>query len=104
MPTARVDGISIVFTPGSFIQWCRLTESQSQNILLIVNDGPYGNERPHNAFRLAMNLVKRSQTNVRIFLLGDSVACARRAQKTPDGCYNVERMPKSLARRGELGL
>ena len=31
-----------------------------KNYLLIVNDGPYGNERPYNALRLALNLVRRS--------------------------------------------
>jgi sulfur relay (sulfurtransferase) complex TusBCD TusD component (DsrE family) len=29
-----------------------------RNILLILNDGPYGNERPYNALRLALNLVR----------------------------------------------
>jgi hypothetical protein len=29
-----------------------------KNYLLIVNDAPYGNERPYNALRLALNLVK----------------------------------------------
>ncbi|HWS23577.1 MAG TPA: hypothetical protein VN226_04005 [Anaerolineales bacterium] len=38
-----------------------------QKFLLIVNDGPYGNERPYNALRLAMNLVKREEAKVRIF-------------------------------------
>jgi len=25
--------------------------------LFIINDGPYGNERPYNALRLALNLL-----------------------------------------------
>jgi hypothetical protein len=32
------------------------------------------------------------------------VACAKQGQKTPDGFYNVERMLKSLARRGEVAV
>ena len=76
----------------------------TQNILLIINDGPYGNERPFNALRLALNVVKRPEVSVRIFLTGDGVACARRGQKTPNGYYNVERMVKSLARRGEVAV
>jgi hypothetical protein len=28
---------------------------------------PYGNERPYNAFRLALNLVKREGTHIRVF-------------------------------------
>jgi uncharacterized protein involved in oxidation of intracellular sulfur len=74
----------------------------SQNTLIIINDGPYGNERAYNALRLALNLVKRTEGLVRIFLIGDGVTCAKQGQKTPDGFYNVERMLKSLARRGEV--
>ncbi len=79
-------------------------DSSTQSILLIINDGPYGNERPFNALRLALNLVKRPGTSLRVFLTGDGVACARHGQTTPDGYYNVERMVKSLARRGEVAL
>ena len=79
-------------------------ESNTQNILLIINDGPYGNERPFNALRLALNLVKRPGVEVRVFMTGDGVACARRDQKTPDGYYNIERMVKSLARRGQVAV
>lgn len=70
--------------------------------LFIINDAPYGNERPYNALRLALNLVKREGTHIRVFLLGDGVNCAIGGQKTPDGYYNVERMLKSLAKRGEV--
>ena len=79
-------------------------ELNAQNILLIINDGPYGNERPFNALRLALNLVKRPGVSVRVFLTGDGVACARRGQTTPNGYYNVERMVKSLARRGQVAV
>lgn len=74
------------------------------NILFIINDGPYGNERAYNALRLAMSVVKRPEATVRVFLIGDGVACANQGQKTPDGFYNVERMLKSLIRRGEVAL
>ncbi len=73
-----------------------------KNYLLIVNDAPYGNERPYNALRLALNLVKRPEASVRVFLMGDGVNCAMRGQKTPDGYYNVERMLQSIARRGAV--
>jgi uncharacterized protein involved in oxidation of intracellular sulfur len=79
-------------------------ELNTQSFLLIINDGPYGNERPFNALRLALNLVKRSGASVRVFLTGDGVACARRGQTTPDGYYNVERMVKSLAQRAEVAV
>jgi len=74
----------------------------TKTYLFVVNDAPYGNERPYNALRLALDLVKRPEVQVRVFLLGDGVNCALAGQKTPDGYYNVERMLKSIARRGEV--
>jgi len=79
-----------------------MENTTSQTILFIINDAPYGDERPYNALRLALNLVKRSGVNIRVFLTADGVFCARKGQKTPDGYYNVERMVKSLARRGAV--
>lgn len=70
--------------------------------LFIVNDGPYGNERPFNALRIALNLIKREGVSVRMFLIGDGVQCAIARQATPDGYYNIGRMLSSIARRGEV--
>jgi len=70
--------------------------------LIIINDAPYGNERPYNAMRLALNLVKRAGVSVRVFLTGDGVFCAHRGQATPTGYYNMESMIKSIAQRGEV--
>jgi len=72
------------------------------NILIIINDGPYGNERPYNALRLGLNLVKKPEVHVRVFLTGDGANCAINNQKTPEGYYNVEKMVRSLAQRGEV--
>jgi uncharacterized protein involved in oxidation of intracellular sulfur len=74
----------------------------TKSYLFIVNDSPYGNEHPYTALRLAMQLAKRPESQVRVFLIGDGVNCAIAGQKTPDGYYNVERMLKSLARNGEV--
>ena len=79
-----------------------MTEPKITEYLIVINDSPYGNERPYNALRLALNLVKREDAQVRVFLMGDGVNCAVAGQKTPDGYYNVERMLKSAARRGEV--
>ena len=68
--------------------------------LFIINDAPYGNERPYNALRLALNLVKQPGVAVRVFMTGDGVMCPRSGQRTPAGYYNIERIVKSLARRG----
>ena len=77
-------------------------DSEPKSILFILNNGPYGDEGSYNALRLALNLVKRAEARVRVFMTGDGVQCAVRAQKTPDGYYNIERMLASLARRGEV--
>jgi len=73
-----------------------------KSFLLVVNDGPYGNERSYNGLRTAMALVKSGSVKVMVFLIGDGVQCARRSQDTPQGYYNVERMIASLARNGEV--
>lgn len=64
--------------------------------LFIINEAPYGNERSYNALRLALNLVKREDAQVKIFLMADGVFCARKGQKTPEGYYNIERMLRRL--------
>jgi uncharacterized protein involved in oxidation of intracellular sulfur len=73
-----------------------------KKILFVINDAPYGNERPYNAMRHAMNLMKREGVQVKVFLVADAVYCARKGQNTPDGYYNIERMVKSLAKRGKV--
>ena len=73
-----------------------------KKFLFIVNDSPYGIERPYNALRLAMNLSKRPDTAVSVFMVGDGVLCAKKGQKTPDGYYNIERMVQSLIRKGRV--
>ena len=79
-----------------------MNEITARKYLFIINDAPYGNERPYNALRLAYNLVKRDEVEVRVFLTGDGVFCARKGQKTPDGYYNIERMIKALVSRGKV--
>jgi len=65
------------------------------NTLFILNDPPYGNERSHNGLRLAVALAKHDPaTAVTVFLMADALGCAKKAQKTPDGYYNIERMLK----------
>jgi uncharacterized protein involved in oxidation of intracellular sulfur len=73
-----------------------------KSYVVVVNDGPYGNERSYNGLRTAMALAKLEAARVRVFLMGDGVQCARRSQDTPQGYYNVERMMASLTRKGEV--
>ena len=79
-----------------------MTENATTNYLFIINDSPYGSERPYNALRLALNIVKREGTWIRVYLMGDGVNCAIAGQHTPAGYYNIENMLKSLAKRGEV--
>ena len=78
-----------------------MKENQT-HFLVMINDGPYGNERCYNALRVAMNLAKRDEPSVRVFLMGDGVQCAITGQETPEGYYNIERMMKFVVRRGEV--
>jgi uncharacterized protein involved in oxidation of intracellular sulfur len=68
--------------------------------LFILNDPPYGTERSYNALRLAGALAKREGEEVRVFLMGDAAACAKRGQKVPSGYYNLEVMLGAVSRRG----
>ena len=72
--------------------------------LFVINDAPYGSERPYNALRLCLALAKRDDVAVRIFLMADAVGCARPGQKVAEGNYSIERMLHGcLARRVEVG-
>jgi uncharacterized protein involved in oxidation of intracellular sulfur len=68
--------------------------------LIILNDPPYGTERSYNGLRLALALRKVEGTEVRVFLMADSIGCARSGQVTADGYYNLERMIHGLVTQG----
>ena len=71
------------------------------NILILINDAPYGTEKAYNALRLAMALQKDHPTvQVNLFLMADAVGCAIANQNTPQGYYNIERMLKSVLAKG----
>jgi uncharacterized protein involved in oxidation of intracellular sulfur len=75
-------------------------------VLLILNDPPYGTERTYNGLRVALALAKSDPAiTVTVFLMADAVVAAKSGQKTPDGYYNVERMLKGvLAAKGQVLL
>lgn len=75
------------------------------NVLLILNDPPYGTERSYNGLRLAGSLAKRDGTAVKVFLMGDAASCAKAGQKLPQGYYHLERMLKvPLQHGGAVGV
>lgn len=71
------------------------------NVLFILNDPPYGSERPYNALRVAQALRRNDPGgSVAIFLLGDAVFCAKRNQKPPQGAPGIEPMLLQLVKDG----
>lgn len=70
-------------------------------VLFILNHPPYGTEHCFNALRLAGAMAKKSpDTQNTVFLMADSVLCAKTGQKTPDGYYNIEHMLKHILTGG----
>lgn len=73
--------------------------------LFILNDPPYGTERSYSGLRLAGAVASREGESVRVFLMGDAAACARRGQVVPNGYYNLNRMLQTLTVHGaEIGV
>ena len=67
--------------------------------LMILNDAPYGSERTYNGLRLAGSLARQG-AELRVFLIGDAVACAKTGQKVPSGYYNTQNMLGAVIRHG----
>lgn len=73
--------------------------------LFILNEAPYGRERNYNGLRLAFTLAKREEQVLKIFLIGDAVACAKKNQNIPQGHYNIELMLKGVvSHNAEIGI
>jgi len=81
-----------------------MSREGGQGTVIILNDPPYGSERSYNGLRLAGALAKDESVELKVFLMGDSVACARLGQETPKGYYNLERMLRLVINHGgEVG-
>lgn len=50
------------------------------------------------------SLAAREGQPVRLFLMADTVGCAKNGQKVPEGYYNVQLMLGKILRNGEVGL
>lgn len=74
--------------------------------VLVILQGPaYGDERAYNGLRLAGNLAKRDDAEVKVFCFGDAVGCAVAGQQLPNGYYHLDRMITAAAHHGaEIGL
>jgi sulfur relay (sulfurtransferase) complex TusBCD TusD component (DsrE family) len=73
-----------------------------KSYVLVINDAPLDGERPYNAMRLAMKLLKQPGVRLRLFLLGNGVECALAGQDASEDSVRIQRMLSSLARRGEV--
>ena len=72
-------------------------------ILIILNDPPYGTERSYQGLRMGDALLKiEEDLDLTVYLQSDAVACAKHGQQTPQGFYNIERMLKPLIRKGSV--
>jgi uncharacterized protein involved in oxidation of intracellular sulfur len=71
----------------------------SQDVLIVINDAPYGTEKAYNALRLAIALQAR-ENNVKVFLMADAVFCALPKQETPSGYYNIDEMLSRILSKG----
>lgn len=75
------------------------------SVLFVLNDAPYGSERPYNALRHAMAVAKQEGAEVKLFLTADATACAIAGQKVPEGYYSMERLLKGLlVKKAEVAL
>jgi uncharacterized protein involved in oxidation of intracellular sulfur len=70
-----------------------------QEVLLVVNDAPYGTEKAYNALRLAIALQARGDS-VSVFLMADAVYCGLPGQQVPPGYYNIEEMLGRVLSKG----
>jgi len=71
----------------------------SQDVLIVLNDAPYGNERAYNGLRVAVTLQAKGN-RVFIFLMADAVTCALPKQATPEGYYNIGEMLGRVIEKG----
>ena len=74
----------------------------AQEILIVLNDAPYGTEKAYNGMRLAIALQARDN-KVNVFLMADAVFCGVPSQVTPQGHYNIgEMIGRILAKGGRV--
>ncbi len=71
-----------------------------QNILVVVNDAPYGSERLFNALRLAIQLNEQEPpAKVKLFLVSDAITAVLPKQQPSEG-YNIQQMLEIIIAQG----
>lgn len=75
----------------------------AMEVLIILNDAPYGQERTFHGVRMADALLKiEEELDLTVYFTNDAVLSVKKGQKTPTGYYNIERMLKPVLRRGAV--
>jgi len=70
-----------------------------EDVLVVLNDAPYGTEKAYNGLRLAIALQARGN-KVCVFLMADAVFCGVPGQETPSGYYNINEMLERVLAKG----
>jgi uncharacterized protein involved in oxidation of intracellular sulfur len=68
-------------------------------VAIIINDAPYGNEKPWNALRFSKALIMQKQKVILCFV-GDGVNVIKKGQQSPKGFYNLGLMLEELISLG----
>lgn len=70
-------------------------------ILIILNEGPYSNERSYNGLRTGLQfLAQVKNAEVNFYLFSDSVACVAKDQKPSAAKYNAGDLITELISKG----
>jgi len=70
-----------------------------EDVIIVLNDAPYGTEKAYNGLRLAIALQARDN-KVNVFLMADAVFCGIPKQETPSGYYNINEMLGRVLSKG----
>jgi uncharacterized protein involved in oxidation of intracellular sulfur len=70
-----------------------------EDVLIVLNDAPYGTEKAYNGLRLAIALQARDN-KVNMFLMADAVFCGVPKQDTPSGYYKISEMLERVLAKG----
>jgi len=74
----------------------------AEEVLIVLNEAPYGTEKSYNGLRLAIALQARDN-KVNVFLMADAAFCGIPNQATPQGYYNItEMLERVLAKGGRV--
>ncbi len=68
--------------------------------LFILNDSPYGSQRTYSGLRLAANLTRSTENEVKIFLIGDAVTAAFEGFTPAHPYYNTQEMLRQIGKSG----